>query len=251
MRLRQLVGHLNEFLRVDDIRDNSLNGLQVGGPDDVSRVAFSVDGRLGAFEEAAEWNADLVIVHHGLYWKGSMPLLVGSLLDRVRTLIEGGIGLYAVHLPLDVHPVVGNNAELARVLSLQDCEGMAEYHGETIGLGGKLPAAVSVADLAARLEEGMGCPVLRVLDGERPALRVACVSGGAMSMTEQIADAGYDTFVTGEVSHSYLPLAEELGLNVVFGGHYATECLGVKALAGHLEAEFGLATHFIDLPTQA
>ena len=250
MRLRELVGHLNEYLRVADISDDSLNGLQVGGPDEVSRVAFSVDGRLAAFGQAAEWNADLMIVHHGLFWGEGVPL-VGPLLDRVRLLVERGIGLYAVHLPLDAHPEVGNNAELARVLGLEDRERMGEYHGEMIGFGGTLPETVSVGDLAARLGEGTGYPVLRVLDGGRPAHHVACVSGGAASMAERIAAAGYDTFVTGETSHSYLPLMEELRLNVVFGGHYATESLGVKALARHLDAEFQLETRFIDLPTQA
>ena len=250
MQLRELVEHLNEYLRVADISDDSVNGLQVGGPDEVSRVAFSVDGRLAAFGQAAEWNADLMIVHHGLFWGKVVPL-VGPLLDRVRLLVERGIGLYAVHLPLDAHPEVGNNAELARVLGLQDREAMGEYHGEMIGFGGTLPEAASARDLAARLEEGTGYPVLRVLDGGRPARRVACVSGGAAPMAGQIAAAGYDTFVTGEISHSSLPLMEELRLNVVFGGHYATECLGVKALARHLEVEFGLETCFIDLPTQA
>jgi len=216
----------------------------------VRRVAVAVDARLAAFRAAAEMGAQLLIVHHGLFWTTVQPL-TGPHYRRIRALIEGKVGLYASHLPLDAHPEVGNNAQLARALGLRRPAAAGEYHGQVIGVGGVLPRPMALSRLAARLAAATGCPVVRTVDGGRPARRVACVSGGAADMARQFADAGYDTYVTVELSHSQAPLIEELGINVIFGGHYATETLGLKALAGHLRRKFRLETRFIELPTGA
>ena len=250
MKLQQLAAHLDAYLRVKEIKDSAVNGLQVEGPSEIKRVAFAVDARLAAFTEAAEMGAQLLIVHHGLFWTTVQPL-TGPHYRRIRALIEGKVGLYASHLPLDAHPKVGNNAQLARALGLRRRVPAGEYHGQVIGVGGVLARSIPVPELAARLAAATGCPVVRTVDGGRPARRVACVSGGAADMARQIAEAGYDTYVTGEVSHSSEPLIEELGINVIFGGHYGTETLGLKALAAHLHREFRLETRFIALPTGA
>jgi len=165
--------------------------------------------------------------------------------------VQNGIALYAAHLPLDVHPEVGNNAQLARIMRLEETAPTGLYHGELLGLGGMLKDGADLSALTRRLEEGMGYDILRVLDAGRAPHRVACVSGGAAEMAGQIAAAGFDTYVTGEVSHTFLPQMEELGINVIFGGHYATESLGVKALSRHLERKFDLETRFIACPTDA
>jgi len=250
VRREELTTYLDEYLRVREIDDSSLNGLQVDGPDQVDRVAFVVDARLAAFEEAARRHAQLIIAHHGLFW-GKVEPVVGTLYRRLRALVQGDVGLYAVHLPLDAHPEVGNNAELARILDLKERTPAGEYHGERIGFGGVLAQPTDVTSLARRVEEETGYPVIRVVEGGRPAVRVACVAGGAAEMAAGFASCGYDTYVTGEVSHSFLPQIEELRMNVIFAGHYATECLGVKALARHLANRFDIETRFLAFPTEA
>lgn len=254
MKREELITYLDDYLRVKEIEDSSQNGLQVEGPEEVTadnlaKVAFAVDSCQAAFERAVATGAQLLIVHHGLFW--DKPLrLVGPIFQRVKRLIEGGCGLYAVHLPLDLHPEVGNNAELARLLELKDTRAFGEYHGSTIGIGGALEPPIPLDVLVERLARATGEPPVRVLaHGPAEVSRVGCISGGAAFLMDQVAGAGFDTFVTGETSHSFFHQAAERGLNVVHGGHYATETLGVKALARHLEEKFSLETTFLDIPT--
>ncbi|MFO7742019.1 MAG: Nif3-like dinuclear metal center hexameric protein [Anaerolineae bacterium] len=249
MKRDELVDHLNDTLRVEEIEDKSQNGLQIEGPDEVSRVAFAVDGCQAAFEQAIDAGAELLIVHHGLFWSESQ-LLTGIHFDRVRTLIEGRCGLYAAHLPLDAHPEVGNNAELARLLKLEKTRPFGEYHGLEIGIAGVLDPPLEMPAFIGRLVEALSRPPIRVLDyGPDEIERVGCVSGGAASMMDQAASEGLDAYVTGETSHASYHEAAERGLNVFFAGHYATETLGVKALARRVEDELGVETLFLDLPT--
>jgi dinuclear metal center YbgI/SA1388 family protein len=249
MRCQELVAYLDDYLRVKEIGDSSQNGLQVEGPQGVTKVAFAVDGCQAVFDQAVAVGAQLLVVHHGLFW--SEPLrLVGALFRKVRTLMDGGCGLYAAHLPLDLHPEIGNNAELVRLLGLKDARAFGEYHGVEIGIGGVLDPPLALDVLVERLTQATGEPPVRVLPhGPEKASWVGCISGGAASMMVQVAEAGCDTFVTGETSHADFYSAEDYGLNVIYGGHYATETLGVQALARHLAARFGLAVEFIDLPT--
>jgi len=249
MKREELITYLDDYLRVKEIEDSSQNGLQVEGPEDVTKVAFAVDSCQAAFERAVVTGAQLLIVHHGLFW--SRPFrLVGPLFQRVRTLIEGGCGLYAVHLPLDCHPEVGNNAELARLLGLKDTRAFGEHQGQKIGIGGVLKPSIPLDVLVERLARATGEPPVRVLaHGPAEVSQVGCISGFGSDMMDQVVDAGFDTFVTGETSHSFFHQAAERGLNVVYGGHYATATRGVKALARHLEEKFGLETTFLDIPT--
>jgi dinuclear metal center YbgI/SA1388 family protein len=249
MKRDELIPYLDETLRVKEIEDSSQNGLQVEGLEEVTKVAFAVDGCQAAFERAVASEAQLLIVHHGLFW--DKPLrLVGPLFRRVKTLIEGDCGLYAAHLPLDLHPEVGNNAELARLLELTEPRAFAEHHGHKIGLGGVLDPPVPLDVVVERLAQATGEPPVRVLaHGPAEASQVGCISGGAAPLMDQVVDAGFDTFVTGETSHGSFHSAAEYGLNVIYGGHYATETLGLKALARHLEEKFDLETNFLDIPT--
>ena len=249
MHCQELVSYLDETLHVQEIADASQNGLQIEGPEEITQVAFAVDGCQATFEQAVAAGAQLLIVHHGLFW--DQPLrLVGPLFRRVRTLIAGGCGLYVVHLPLDLHPELGNNAELVRLLGLREPRAFGEYHGIQIGIGGLLDPPIPLDALTERLVQATGALPVRVLAcGPEQVARVGCISGGAASLMDQVAGAGFDTFVTGETSHAFFHQAAEWGLNVIYGGHYSTETLGVKALARHLEDKFGLATVFLDLPT--
>jgi dinuclear metal center YbgI/SA1388 family protein len=249
MKCAELVTYLDEMLRVKEIEDSSQNGLQVEGPEEVTKVAFAVDGCQATFERAVAAGANLLTVHHGLFWDKPQRL-IGPLFQQVKTLVEGQCALYAVHLPLDIHPEVGNNAELVRLLELEEADAFGEYHGNPIGMGGVLDPPLPLDALVERLTRATGAPPLRVLaHGPAEVSQVGCVSGGAAFLMDQVADAGFDTFVTGETSHTFFHQAAEWGLNVVYGGHYATETLGVKALARHLEDKFGLATTFLDIPT--
>jgi dinuclear metal center YbgI/SA1388 family protein len=249
MKRDELITYLNDYLRVKEIEDSSQNGLQVEGPEEVTKVAFAVDGCQAAFERAVATQAQLLIVHHGLFW--DKPLrLVGPLFRRVKKLIEGSCGLYAAHLPLDLHPEVGNNAELARLLELKDTRAFGDHHGNKIGLGGVLDLPTPLDVLVEQLAQATGeSSVLVLAHGPAEASQVGCITGGAAFLMDQVAEAGFDTFVTGETSHGYFHNAAEYGLNVIYGGHYATETLGLKALARHLGKEFGLETTFLDIPT--
>jgi dinuclear metal center YbgI/SA1388 family protein len=249
MKRDELIAYLDNYLRIKEIEDSSRNGLQVEGPDEVTKVAFATDACQATFEQAVAIGVQLLVVHHGLFW--SEPArLVGPLFRRVRTLIEGDCGLYAAHLPLDLHPEVGNNAELARLLELRDTHTFGKYHGSEVGVGGTLDPPVPLDALVERLAQATGEPPLRVLaHGPEEASQVGCISGGAAFLVDQVADAGFDTFITGEASHSHFHYAAEWGLNVIYGGHYATETLGVKALARHLAEKFSLETTFLAVPT--
>ncbi|MCS7282607.1 MAG: Nif3-like dinuclear metal center hexameric protein [Anaerolineae bacterium] len=249
MQRDELVAYLNEYLRVREIDDASQNGLQVEGDPEVHRVAFAVDASREAFERAVTTRAQFLIVHHGLFWNQPVRL-VGPFYQRVRTLILGGCSLYAAHLPLDAHPEVGNNAELARLLGLQDTRPFGKYHGVPIGVAGVLDPPLPLPNLIGRLIQALNVPPIRVLAHGAPnAHRVGIVSGDAVSLLEQAAEEGLDTFITGETRHSAFHTVAELEMNVFFAGHYATESVGLKALARHLEQKFGLETVFLDIPT--
>ncbi len=249
MQRDELVAYLDDYLRVREIEDASQNGLQVEGDAEVRRVAFAVDACREAFEQAVATRAQFLIVHHGLFWEGPIRL-VGPLYQRVRTLILGGCNLYAAHLPLDAHPEVGNNAELARLLGLRETRPFGKYHGVLIGVAGVLDPPLPLPNLIGRLIQALNVPPIRVLAYDGPqACRVGVVSGDAASLLQQAAAEGLDTLITGETRHSAFHSAAEWGLNVLFAGHYATETVGLKALARHLEEKFGLETVFLDIPT--
>ncbi len=249
MKTEELVSYLDEYLRVREIEDTSQNGLQVEGPAEVRKVAFAVDACQAAAERAVAEKAQLLIVHHGLFWEKPRRL-VGPLFRQARTLILGGCGLYAAHLPLDAHPEVGNNAVLAGQLGLQDIRPFGRYHGVDIGVAGTLEPPLPIPTLIGRLIQTLQVPPVRVLaSGPPEAHRVAVISGDAVSMLEEVAEAGLDTFITGETRHGAFHAVAERGMNVLFAGHYATETVGLRALARHLEGRFGLETVFLDLPT--
>lgn len=247
--LQDIVSLLDERLRVAEIRDASvaLNGLQVENDGSVSRVALAVDGSQATLEAALAGGADLLLLHHGIFWSGLRPL-TGWWKKKVQTCLAGNLAVYAAHLPLDLHPELGNNAGLARALGLRDLKPELDYHGTMIGLSGLFEG--SVAALRDRYAEVTGSAVTGVVaDAAAPAGRVALCSGGGGDMIYQVAEKGYGCYLTGEENHWVRNAAQDMGINLLFAGHYATETFGVKALGDLLEREFGLPTFFIDLPT--
>lgn len=247
--LRDLVAHLDEYLDVANVPDFSgaRNGLQVENAGTVTRIAACTDACQATIDAAAERGADLLLVHHGLFWGDGIQPLTGRSYRRVRALVESGIAVYSAHLPLDVHPEVGNNVRLARLLGIEVAGRFGDYEGCAIGVHGELDVARD--DLARRLREKIGHEPLVIATGPERCRRIGIVTGGGASLIPQARAAGLDTFVSGEGPHHSYFDAEEWGLNVLYAGHYATETLGVKALAEHLSGRFGLPWEFIDHPT--
>jgi dinuclear metal center YbgI/SA1388 family protein len=239
---------LNDLLRVRDIPDDSLNGLQVGNSGKATKVALAVDVSETAIREAAGTKADFLLVHHGLFWGKPTPL-VGPTYGRIRLLVESDIALYASHLPLDLHPELGNNAQLCAQLEWKPDADFGDYHGAIIGKGVTLPKPVPIETLTGRLGALLRTEPVVWRFGPDLVRRVAVVSGGAMGIIDQVLREEYDTYITGESGHSYYWFAKEGRVNVIFGGHYATETWGVRALGGRIRNEFGVETVFLDHPT--
>jgi dinuclear metal center YbgI/SA1388 family protein len=249
MRLRRITGYLDETLDIASFRaDRSMNGLQVEGSAEVMKVALAVDACGDSISRAARRNADLLVVHHGLFWGDPVPL-TGIMARRVRTLMRKGISLYAAHLPLDCHPEIGNNAGIARMLGLPNTERFGLYAGIEIGLCGELPRPVKLEGLRRKLASLLGSTVQAYSFGPDLVKKIGIVSGGGASLTQAAADSGCDALITGESSHSSYHVARENGISLIFAGHYATETFGVRAVGRYLEERFGLDTFFIDLPT--
>lgn len=246
--LPDVVSYLDEYLRIAEVPDSpdALNGLQVEGSADVRRVAVAVDACLATIAGAALWGADLLIVHHGLFW-GPKAQVTGTHYRRLSALVRHRIGVYSAHIPLDVHPEVGNNPVLARGVGLQVEGTFGDAFGIKAGVYGTLE--VERDELVARLSRFLGVEPKLLAFGLWQASRVGIVTGGGGKLVKEAAEAGIDTFVTGEGPHYTALEAEEYGMNVIHAGHYATETVGVKALAEHLKGKFGLQTEFIDHPT--
>ncbi|MCI0434794.1 MAG: Nif3-like dinuclear metal center hexameric protein [Gemmatimonadetes bacterium] len=246
--LNELVEYLDGYLRTAEVPDSARawNGLQVEGRRDVGRLAVAVDASEEGIRSAVRWGADLMVVHHGLFWDGGLPL-TGRRYRKTAMLVESGIGLYSAHIPLDVHPEVGNNPVLARALGMEVEGWFGDYNGIPLGCRGRL--RLRRDDLRARLEQVLGGGVRVVAGGTDEIEHVGVITGAAASMIGDAALAGLDAFVTGEGAHHTYFDAMELGVNVYYGGHYATEVWGVRALAEHLRGAFGLEWTFMDVPT--
>lgn len=247
-QLHQLVDYCNDLLRISEIADwpNALNGLQIENSGAVTRIGAAVDASTRTLDAAVERGINLLIVHHGLFWPGLRPITGGR-----RRMLEAAfthdLALYSAHLPLDVHSVLGNNVQLAGALGLAETQPFFEEKGQCVGL--KVKAQVSRAELAHKLENSLGGPVKLFAAGPEQTATIGLITGGAGSEIYAVAAEGIDTFITGEAPHWAGVAAEELGINLLLGGHYATETFGVKALAAHLSDRFDLPWEFIDYPT--
>ncbi|HSU16788.1 Nif3-like dinuclear metal center hexameric protein [Longimicrobium sp.] len=248
MRLSELVDYLDTWLRIREVPDwsGALNGLQVDSPREIGRVACAVDAAQATVDAAIGWGADLLLVHHGLFWDGNRPL-TGRRYRRLKAILDADLAVYAAHLPLDIHPEVGNNAILARELGIEPRGSFGEYKGTPVGVWGELD--VTRDELRERAEQALGGPVRLVPGGPERIRRAGVITGGGADEIAAAAAAGLDAFLTGEARHHNFFDAEEGGINLLLGGHYATETWGVRALAAHLAARFGMEWTFIDHPS--
>ncbi len=250
MKLEEIVQFLDDFLAVKDWEDKSNNGLQVEGGKDVQKIVFAVDACMDVFVEAKKRNADMVVVHHGLIW-GGIDYVRGIVKRRLKFLIENDISLYAVHLPLDAHPRIGNNVQLLRLLEIEPEGQFGIYKGRPIGFYGRLENPMKLEEIAEILRRKLNKHLVTLNFGNEKIESVGAVSGkGAFALVEAI-DIGLDLFITGEAEHSAYHLAKESGINVIFAGHYATETLGIKALMNVVGEEFAgeIEVEFVDVPT--
>lgn len=246
--LSEVVSFLDRELRTSSISDypGAVNGLQLANDRPIERVIAAVDASLPVIRAAAQSGPALLLVHHGIFWQGVQPIR-GAYFEKLKTAMDAGLAIYSSHLPLDVHPDWGNNIQLARAIGIHNPQPCFEQKGMHLGLRGNWSR--SRAELLEVLGMALGGrPHLCAAGPESPS-KVAIITGGAGSEVAKIAAEGIDTFITGEGPHWSYPLAEELGVNLIYGGHYATETFGVKALAQVLAREFRLQWAFIDHPS--
>jgi dinuclear metal center YbgI/SA1388 family protein len=246
--LAQIVRYCDRILRVDQIKDydGAVNGLQVQNRGTVTRIAAMVDASLSTVRLAIGSGSDLLLVHHGLFWSVRHPWTRHNY-ELLRLLLENDLAIYSSHLPLDMHPKLGNNARLCAALDLKNLRPFFFEREQYLGFQGK--TRVSRAQLTKRLLRATKEKPIVLPGGPKTCERIGVVTGGAGSELKRAAGEGVDTFITGEGPHWTFALAEELGINVLYGGHYATETFGVRALAADLSRKFKVPWEFVDHPT--
>jgi dinuclear metal center YbgI/SA1388 family protein len=246
--LSGIVEYMDNYLRIREIEDwpNALNGLQIENSGRVTRIGAAVDVSTRVLAQAAKKDINLLVVHHGLFWPGLQPM-TGALRRQLWIAFKNDVALYSAHLPLDVHPKVGNNAQLAASLGIKSTQPFFEAKGQLTGLKGRV--SLSLGELVRRLRKVLGGSVKAFNFGLERANTVGIITGDAGSEIYKVAKNKIDTFITGEAPHWAAVAAEELGINLLLGGHYATETFGVKALAAHLSKRFKLPWEFLDFPT--
>jgi dinuclear metal center YbgI/SA1388 family protein len=244
MKLSDLIDYTGQLLQVDRFRDYCPNGLQVEGRPEVKTVVTGVTASMALLEQAAALKADLVLVHHGYFWKGEDARVVGIKKKRLKLLLENDISLVGYHLPLDAHPELGNNSRLAEVLDFT----LQGWAGEqAIVAHGVVNQACNLDELAARIALKLGRQPLVFGDPAQPIRKLAWCTGAAQDYIDVALALGVDAFLTGEVSERTFHTAQETGIAFISAGHHATERYGVQALGDHLAERFGLHHQFVDI----
>jgi dinuclear metal center YbgI/SA1388 family protein len=248
MKRTELTAYLDDYLQIASLKDYGPQGLQIEGRDQVNKLVGMVDAQLPCLEAALAHGADMLLVHHGIFWGPTQPL-AGSFGRLVRSYMEAEINLYAAHLALDAHPEVGNNAELARRLGLEIHDWFAPVNGVNLGVVAVSHREAKLDYLVDRFEQTVGPVKLVQAHGPRLVHKVAILSGAGAREITVAAALGCDTYITGETSHAEFYTAQNSGLNVIYGGHYTTEVVGVQCLGEHLRDKYSLEFEFVDMPT--
>ncbi|MCG6889486.1 MAG: Nif3-like dinuclear metal center hexameric protein [Gammaproteobacteria bacterium] len=245
MQLKQLCDFCNDYLKVDDFNDYCPNGLQVEANPVVEHIVCGVTASQALIEAAIDAGADTLLVHHGYFWKGEAQPISGIKGRRIASLIRNNINLLAYHLPLDAHPEVGNNVQLAQRMGWR----LARSGGEQgLLFEGSLPGRLSLEDLSRQIEARLDTRALVISGGDHAIERIAWCTGAAQDFIEAAAAAGVDAFVSGEVSEPTFHLAREMGIHYIAAGHHATERYGVQALGLEIASRFAVQQQFIDIP---
>lgn len=248
MLLKELENYTGQLLEVERFRDYCPNGLQVEGKGEVRKLVSGVTASLDLLKAAVEAGADAVLVHHGWFWKGEDARIVGVKRARLEWLLRHDISLLAFHLPLDAHPQLGNNAQLAARLGFET-EG--NFGEQGIAVHGRLRSALPLGGLVARVADVMARPPLVIGKENQPVGRVAWCSGGGQDYFEEAVQLGVNVFLSGEISEQHVHLARETGVAFIAAGHHATERYGVQALGEHLAEQFGIEHRYIEIPSPA
>lgn len=248
---KALVKYLSDYLSVTKIRDYCPNGLQVEGKAHINTIVTGVTASQALIDAAIEHQADAIVVHHGYFWKGENPCVVGMKKHRLQALLSHDINLFAYHLPLDVHPTVGNNAQLAQRLDINVEGGLDASDPFSVAMKGRFNTPISHQTLVNRLAEQLDTSVLSEGDPERLIETVAWCSGGGQSYIDAAAEQGIDAFFSGEVSEQTIHTAREMAIDFFAAGHHATERYGAKALGEHIAETFDVTVRFVDIPNPA
>lgn len=242
---------LNGLLRSSDISDYCPNGLQVEGKREIERIVTGVTASQALIDAAIAAKADAILVHHGYFWKGESQAIAGMKRQRIKALLSHDINLYAFHLPLDVHPELGNNRQLGQLLSIENIQAVAGVKPTGVLMQGTFGKPLTTQSLSQWLTDKLGRDVLAEGERDKVLRTVAWCTGGGQSFIEQAVDAGVDAFITGEVSEQTIHTAREMGISFFAAGHHATERYGIKALGEHVAAHFDVDVNFIDIPNPA
>lgn len=250
MKLKELDKFLRDKLVLDDFSfDASLNGIQIASSDkEIKKIGYAVDASLATIKKAAEAGCDMLFVHHGLFWGDSIRI-DGPHYDRVKTCLDNDMALYACHLPLDAHPVFGNNAQMAQCLGIKSYDMFSDYKGKKIGVKGKLPFPMTIDQIVRLLDFSPDTGLKTLEFGKDLCETVGIVSGGAGNDVADAINDGLDLFITGEIYHQNFHEALENKINVIAGGHYQSETFGVKAVMRMVLGELGIKGEFISWPT--
>lgn len=253
MTLIELDDFFNSFLKKEDYSaDISLNGIQIENSDpcgkQIKKIAFAVDACLDTAEKAIQWGADVLFVHHGLFW-GQCQTITGNFYKRLSTFIKNDLALCAYHIPLDVNNPYGNNWGMATRLGLKNCQSFGQWRGMTLGVYGELEKELSIKELAEKALRKGAEPKAIIPLGKDKIKTVGIISGGASEDVSAAAELNLDCYITGEYCHEDYHFAKEMGINVIAGGHYETETVGVSLIKEKVEKELGLETVFIESPT--
>ena len=247
MDILQLSHYLDNLLEINSISDapHALNGLQIQSQGEIKKIGLAVDLCQATIDLAIEKKCQMLFVHHGAFWSGLQPIR-GKHYEKISAMMQANLGLYSAHIPLDLHPVYGNNRALADLIGLENLESFGEYGGIKIGLKGSLPA-ISAEKLGEVLEQKLDSQVKVIGKGE--VKTVGLVTGGAADIVRQAIQEGLDCYITGEGANHHFHEATEGNCILIFAGHYATETGGVKSVGKHLQEKFGIASEFLHYPT--
>lgn len=236
---------INQKLESPAVKDYVPNGLQIEGRSEIQKILTGVTASLDLIEVAIERQVDAIIVHHGYFWKSEAAVIRGMKYQRIKKLIEHGINLYAYHLPLDLHETLGNNAQLAKLWAMKNVAPISAE--QPLILTGDLPREMDIVTLSKMIESTLQRKPFVEASGPKLIKRIAWCSGAAQDYLEAVANAGFDAFITGEVSERTIYIARELGIHFIAAGHHATERDGVKALGEWLATEYALDVEFVDI----
>ena len=251
IKMTALQSYLDELLKPWLVKDYCPNGLQVEGSAEIYKIVTGVSATEALIDAAIEKQADALVVHHGYFWKSEPAIIGGMKKQRLKKLLAHDISLFAYHLPLDVHPLVGNNVQLAKVLGINVQGTLEPWNKNSLALKGKLLETLSGEKFAMKIEQVLGRKPLYEAGQSKEISTVAWCTGGGQHFIDLAANQGLDAFITGEVSEQTIHVAREMGIHFYAAGHHATERYGVKALGEHLAEEFEVEVDFVDIDNPA